>query len=211
MTWSVGDDIVLQEVWRGRLWAARPLRVVDDTDDRLILWCPKGTSRKVPKTPPTREKPPTRAESVTECMARLDWVFVDSEWDVSTLWFLWPGEWHAVWVSWFEPGVHWGWYGNLQEPFRRTVRGIETMDLMLDVLVERDGSWQWKDEDDFAAMIAKDLIDDATAQRVRGAGLEVVRKAEAGVPPFCDPWPAWRPDASWATPVLPDDWESING
>lgn len=24
MTWSVGDDIVVQEVWRGRLWAALP-------------------------------------------------------------------------------------------------------------------------------------------------------------------------------------------
>jgi hypothetical protein len=206
MTWGVGDTIVLQEVWRDRLWAARPMRVVEDTDERLVLWCPKGTVRKVPATPPTRERSPLRSERVGELMARCDWDHVDSEWDVSTLWFVWPGEWHAVWVSWFEPGVHWGWYGNLQEPYVRTTRGIRTMDLMLDVLVEADGRWRWKDEDDLQAMIDRDLIDDATVDVVRRAGLEVVRKSEAGEEPFCDPWPSWTPDPSWPTPVLPEDW-----
>ena len=210
MTWSVGDDIVLQEVWRDRLWAARPLRVVDDTDERLILWCPKGTMRKVPTTPPTRPRASQRAERVTECMAHGDWVLVDSEWDVSTLWFLWPNEWHAVWVSWFEPGVHWGWYGNLQTPYRRTRRGLVTMDLMLDVLIQSDGRWQWKDVDDFDAMIRKDLIDDATAQRVRDAGDAVLAKHAAGTAPFCDPWPAWTPDPAWPAPVLRNDWYAMD-
>jgi len=36
--WNPGDVIVHQEVWGGRVWAPRPLVVVEDTDERLLLW-----------------------------------------------------------------------------------------------------------------------------------------------------------------------------
>src|SRR5437899_1839752 len=32
-TWSPGEVIVVQDVWRGSLWAARPVIVVDDGPD----------------------------------------------------------------------------------------------------------------------------------------------------------------------------------
>jgi hypothetical protein len=82
---------------------------------------------------------------------------------------------------------------------------------MLDVLVQPDGQWSWKDEDDLQAMIDRCLIDDATVAKVRDAGLEVVRRSTEGAEPFCDPWPAWTPDPSWPIPVLPDDWEELLG
>jgi Protein of unknown function (DUF402) len=41
-----------------------------------------------------------------------------------------------------------GWYVNLQEPFRRTARGIDTMDSVLDIVVARDGAWRWKDAEE---------------------------------------------------------------
>jgi hypothetical protein len=210
VTWGVGDTIVLQEVWHDRVWAARPLRVVEDGEDRLVLWCPKGAMRIVPTTPSTRERADSRAERIGRLMQLDDWVFTEHEWDVDTLWFVWPGAWHAVWVSWFEPGVHWGWYGNLQLPYERTRIGLRTMDMMLDVLVEPDHSWKLKDEDDFQQMIDRGLIDDATIEHVRAAAREVVRMSEAGDAPFCDPWPSWTPDPSWPTPVLPDDWDSLS-
>jgi hypothetical protein len=209
VTFAPGQTITITEIWRDKVWAVRPVRVVEDTDERLLLWCPKGTIRKVPTGPPSRPRLPTRAERLGLSMELCDWVLIDHTWDVDTLWFVWPGAWHAVWVSWFEPGVHWGWYGNLQEPFRRTGAGIETMDMMLDVLVERDGSWRWKDEDDFAAMLATGVVDEATAAAVRAAGHEVVRMSEAGEAPFCEPWPSWRPDPGWAIPTLPDDWDEM--
>ena len=43
---------------------------------------------------------------------------------------------------------HWGWYVNLQLPFRRTELGFETMDLVLDLIVDPDGSWRWKEDED---------------------------------------------------------------
>ena len=48
-----------------------------------------------------------------------------------------------------------GWYVNLQKPFRRTARGFETMDLMLDLVVEVDRSWWWKDEDELETFVVR--------------------------------------------------------
>ena len=40
-----------------------------------------------------------------------------------------------------------GWYVNLEEPWRASSLGWDTRDLALDIVVSRDGSWRWKDED----------------------------------------------------------------
>ena len=193
-------------MWRGRLWAVAPMTVVEDGDDRVVLWRPKGTMRKIPTSPPTRPLLQDRPAHLSTMMANCDWIYGDHEWDVDTLWLLTPGAWSSVWVSWLSPGVHWGWYINLQEPFRRSGRGFVTMDLMLDVVVETDRSWQWKDEDDFQAMIDRDLIEAATVTRVRAEAQRVIDDLEADRAPFNEGWERWRPDPGWSRPVLPDDW-----
>ena len=206
--WEPGDVIVHQEVWRGRVWAARPLVVVEDTPERLLLWIPQGTRRKVPSTPPGRVDPPTRRERVIENLARRDWVHVDHEWDMDHLWLLRPGDWHGLWVSWVG-GRHVGWYVNLQRPFRRTPLGIEAMDMMLDVVVEPDLTWRWKDQDEFADLVGRGLVDATTGELVRAEGEAVIGRVERREAPFSEPWPDWRPDPSWPEPVLPAGWDVI--
>src|SRR4051794_38971224 len=104
--WRPGDVIVHQEVWNGRVWAARPFTVVDDDGDRLVLWMPTGTRRKVPMTPPTRSDPGNLDERLVQLLDRRDWVHVDGVWDVDTLWIVHAGEWHSTWVSWLPTGEH---------------------------------------------------------------------------------------------------------
>jgi predicted RNA-binding protein associated with RNAse of E/G family len=138
------------------------------------------------------------------CLAYEDWVLIDHEWDVSTLWLMEPGALHATWVSFLDNGAHWGWYINLQRPFERTSSGVTTMDLMLDVLIAADcREWQWKDEDEFQAMIDWGLIDKHEAGAVRAEAERVIARAEAGESPFSDPWPLWKPEPSWGIPELP--------
>src|SRR5207248_6444394 len=50
--WTAGEQILVEEVWNGRLWSVRPVLVVDDRDNLLVLWSPKGSVRKVPTVPP---------------------------------------------------------------------------------------------------------------------------------------------------------------
>jgi hypothetical protein len=209
VTWSPGDTVVVQEVWRERVWAARPMRVVRDDGDLVALWFPKGTRWKAPTTPATRSRETDRGERLASCASLGDWVFRDAEWDVSTLVLLREGDWHAVWVSWLDTGEQWGWYVNLQLPTRRTERGLETMDLMLDVTIELDRTWRWKDEDELEVFVRRGVFDPAIAERVREEGLRVARRAERNEPPFDGPWPDWRPDPSWTLPELPAGWDEL--
>jgi hypothetical protein len=207
--WSPGEVMVIQEIWRDRLWAARPVTVVDDAGDALLLWCPKGTVRKVPVTPASRTPPPSRPEWFADLLGRCDWDLADSVWDVSNLWLLREGDWYAIWVSYLETGEHWGWYVNLQEPFRRCACGIQTMDLMLDILVDGDRAWRWKDEDDFAMLATHKLLDPEAISTVRREAAKVIGSVERGDPPFDRTWLEWRPDDGWPRPRLPEGWDRL--
>jgi hypothetical protein len=80
------------------------------------------------------------------------------------------------------------------------------MDLMLDLVVEVDRSWWWKDEDELEMFVARGVFDRSLADLVREEGLRVARRAERNEPPFSDLWPEWRPDPSWRIPELPPAW-----
>jgi hypothetical protein len=206
VTWRPGQLVVLHEVWNDSVWAARPMTVVRDEGDFVALWFPKGTRWKAPTTPPTRGREATRGDRLATCAALGDWVFVDAVWEVSTLALMREGDWHALWISWLDDGQQWGWYVNLQQPYRRTELGFETMDLMLDVVVELDRSWWWKDEDELQTFVERGVFDHSLAQRVREEGLRVARRAERNEPPFNEPWHDWRPPSSWSIPKLPPHW-----
>lgn len=210
MTWRPGDVVVHQEIWNQRIWAARPLVVVNDSPDRLLLWLPKGTVRKVPMTPPTRMDPGGRTARIIDLLDRCDWVHVDHVWDVSCLWILRPGDWHAVWISWLPSGEQFGWYINLQRPFRRTAIGIESMDMMLDVVATPDRHWSWKDDDEFEQILERRIFNQATGERVRTEATGVIHRLETNASPFNEGWEEWRPDPSWSIPQLQPGWDDAS-
>lgn len=203
-TWSRGDVIVVRDVFAGRIWADRPVIVVEDSTDVLALWCPIGTIRKVPITSESLPTGLTRGEWLVRALSRREWTLEDAAWDVSSLMLHRQGDWYAVWLSFLESGEHWGWYVNFQEPYRRTELGIETMDLALDIIAEPDrSSWRWKDEDEFALLIEQDVIGAEVADRVRCEAEAVIGRIERDEPPFDSAWPTWKPDPAWRAPRLP--------
>lgn len=207
--WRGGEVVVHQEVWDGRLWAARPLRVVEDSEERTLLWIPQGTRRKVPITPPHRLDPPDIHTRTIANLHYRDWLLGDHTWDVSSLWILRPHRWHSTWVSWLADGSHFGWYINLQRPMRRNPLGFEAMDLMLDVVAEPDLSWRWKDRDEFEQIVERGIFEPDLADRVMAEALSLIDDLEHRRPPFDGDWPSWRPDPSWDRPSLPDGWDRI--
>jgi hypothetical protein len=193
---------VVQEIWEGRVWAARPMHVVRDEGDLAALWFPRGTRWKAPTAPPERPREADRGKRLAECAIRGDWVLRDAEWDVDTLVLMREEDWHALWVSWLPSGDHWGWYVNLQRPFRRTELGFETMDLVLDLIVDPDRSWRWKDEDELETWVARGVCTPELAKRIRAEGESVLARS-----PWPTGWEEWRPDPSWALPELPEGWD----
>ena len=202
---------MVQEVWNGRLWSARPVVVVEHTPNRLVHWCPAGTRWKVPQTPPTRERPVLRGERFAESLLRGDWILGHSEWRLPSLEFVERGENYAVRVTWAPDGEEfWGWYVNIQEPFRETRRGIQMMDLMLDLVIRDDHTWLWKDEDEVALFVERGLFNESLVEELRHAGTKAMRLHDERSGPFESRWATWRPDPTWAIPGLPDRWDELS-
>ena len=93
---------------------------------------------------------------------------------------------------------------NLQAPL--VVRGdrFDTTDWALDVVVDPDGSWRWKDEDDFAQALALGVFDEQGAAEIRAEGARVIAER-----PWPTGWEGWRPPPEWAPLALPEDWHVV--
>ena len=84
------------------------------------------------------------------------------------------------------------------------------MDLALDVLIDPDRTWRWKDEDELATFVTYGAFDAELAARARDEGLRVVEQAKRNEPPFCEPWrEEWRPDQAWRVPELANGWDRV--
>jgi len=197
--WSPGDPVVIRELWRGEVFAARPATVVEDQPDRTTLLVPAGVTCGVPVD---RDGAELR---VPDRPWRLE---VRERGPNDLLSFAWPDTSCAV-LRWYAPdGMH-AWYVNLQDPLRRTALGFDTTDHALDVIVALDGTWAWKDEDELAEAVAHGLFTAEDAERFRADGERAVARILDRQPPFDRDWSTWRPDPSWPAPTLPEGWDRI--
>jgi hypothetical protein len=95
--------------------------------------------------------------------------------------------------------------GRLYRDWPVAIRGnkFDTTDWALDVWVEPNGEWRWKDEDEFARAQELGVLDADAAARVRAEGEQVIAEK-----PWPTGWEDWRPPQSWQPLPLPDDWDA---
>ena len=180
-------NAVWRDVHRGRVWRAHACRVVEETEDVLALWIPRGSPYRVPagglRIPGDEwELEPGATKQDQLCVAR-------------------RGRAHSVFIHWASSGTVDYWYVNFERPLRRTPLGVDTFDEKLDLIVRPDGSFRWKDEDELEAAAALGLLD---ADAVRAEAARVLEEW-----PFPTGWEDWRPDPSWAVPRLPEGWDVV--
>ena len=195
-----GETVALRQTWDGRVWAARPATVVEDATEQTMLFIPAETSWMAPFHDGRRLK----IQQTEFELAPLRY-----EEEIHVLSFSWPDTWYAVLLFLRPDGSAHSWYVNLEEPLRRTELGFDTLDHELDVIVELDGSWRWKDEDDLAESIRRGVIPAEEEPRLRADGERAVRRIVDREPPFDRDWTAWRPDPAWPIPVLPEGWDRV--
>ena len=197
--WSAGDVVVLRELWRGRVWSARPEIVVEDADPGSMLYLPDGV----------RWRAAARGGELLRIPDGDDWELAERVWTKGPiLSWAWPGVAHAV-LLFFRPD--WSvrdWYVNLQDPLRRKAMGFDTVDHVLDAIVEPDGSWRWKDEDELEEAMARGAFTPAQADAFRAEGERAIRRILHREPPFDRDWTTWRPDPSWPIAELPPGWDA---
>lgn len=199
--WSVGSSVVLRETWRGRVWTARPVRVVQDAPELLVLHMQPGTVFKHPGDVPV--------------FLPDEWTLTDRTWTGGDALYLCPPDaWHMV-ILFFAPGPNRKldrWYVNLQRPLVRMEMGFDYLDQELDIVVAPDrSSWQWKDEDLFAESQRRGRISAQDAAQVRAEGERVIEQLTRGDSVFSQGWHDWSPPRDWPGPaLLPQDWETCD-
>lgn len=99
--------------------------------------------------------------------------------------------------------VHW--YVNFQLPLVRQADGYETLDLVLDIVVDPDSSWRWKDRAPFEAACKRKIFDVAVADAVEDEARRIQEEIAARSGPFDPRWSSWTAPADWSAPALPVD------
>ena len=195
--WRAGDHAVLRDIYRGKVAYVRPVTVVHDRTDEVALYLAAGT--------------PCKTVRGLEPLARGEWECVDRvQTRTNVLMLLEPDAWYSVWLMWnCDTGELWQWYVNFQSPFARSAIGFDTADKTLDITVDPQRNWQWKDEEEFEYAQRLGLIDSAEAERVRAAARDAIERIENARYPFTDEWLSWGPDPDWGLPAIPRDWHVV--
>lgn len=187
-----GDVALRREVLHGRPWSVTPTRVVADGPDLLVVFMPPGTGFGFP---------PHDRPHHWLLRGRTHWR------GVGKLQLHRPGDAYSVDLYWADDGRFKGWYLNLQDPFRRTPLGFDTLDHALDYWVPAEGGWEELDRDEFEEQVADGKYTAGQAEAIRATAAEVVAMLDAGACWWDPAWAEWEPDPAWPTPVLPAGWE----
>jgi hypothetical protein len=192
--WQPGDQIVRRELCLGRPWLGQAVVVVEDSGELLALYVAEGSELAYPDGDwpggrhPWHGKDRWRGHGVLQLQR--------------------PDEAHAVWLFWRGPKRALAfWYVNLQAPFRRTRAGIDTMDHELDIVIEPNGRWRFKDEELLDEWIRLGRWTEAEVAAIRAEGARVAAELEAGRRWWSDSWAGWEPDPAWRGGDLPEGWE----
>jgi predicted RNA-binding protein associated with RNAse of E/G family len=117
---------------------------------------------------------------------------------------VWPtffGATHSIGHFWDDTGgVFRGYYINLQEPLRRSVIGFDSIDHVLEIVVELGGAWRWKDEDELAEAIQFGIFSQLEAATIRAEGERAIASLPKHLPTR---WEDWKPEPAWPLLTLP--------
>jgi hypothetical protein len=196
-----GQTLLRRYFRGGRVSFLNVCRVIADDERGLRLWLPIGAPFWRLLTADGRDGHSAGVEEMaTASLGELVWQRSHA------MIFMPPDAAHTVWWFFSPEGEFEGWYGNLEEPYARWAGGVDTADQALDLWFEKDRSWRWKDEDEFAARIGHPRYWSVEeAAEIRSEGEKLIKLAEAGEFPFDGTWCDLRPEPG--PPLIrPLDW-----
>jgi hypothetical protein len=201
-----GRTIVAEERWHGLLWSAVPQRVVSSTAEELITYLPAGTvgmyatNRLLPEAAGlTRDE--RKLLALKTCIAQAGENFEAPD----KLHIYRPSRWARVNLGWDPSGAFMGWYVNFELPPEPAATGLVSKDLVLDIYVEPDRSWRWKDREDFHTAITEGILDASLREPLEVETEQVLVEIDHETGPFRPDLIDFRPRSDWRTPELPPE------
>jgi hypothetical protein len=204
---AAGSTVVRRDVLDGRVWTAVAHRVLADDGHQLSLACWPGCPSYVPTTWITwlhDGDDATRKQGIAN-MANHRWQLGAWTWEHTTL-LTWIGLDPDFSLMYFRPLADGTaqWKVNFERPVRRTVIGIDTFDLLLDLAGDATGErWTWKDQDEYRQARRLGLITDTEHQHIDLARQRAIAFVEAHNGPLAHDWSSWAVPEDWPALTLP--------
>jgi Protein of unknown function (DUF402) len=123
------------------------------------------------------------------------------------VWLMPFGAAHAIGHFWNDATDEFlGHYINLQAPLQRSAIGFDSGDHVLDIVVNPDGAWHWKDEEELSEAVQLGMFGPEQAAEIRAEGERVISRLDRLLPTG---WESWSPDPSWPQLELPREWRRL--
>jgi hypothetical protein len=207
--WQTGTGIALRGIYNQRPWYVESAIVVKDTPQEVALLVAPGAECAAPSEYIHGKHGKSQQWDRWELMLGNSWQLERYNWHTNRfLILLEPGKFYSVNYVWNHASdAFLCYYVNFQLPFERSQYGFDTFDLELDLVIEPDLSWKWKDVEEYQRGIQNGILRPEWVRGIERAKTEVFARLEGRLYPFDGSWLQWRPDSAWAASRLPAGWE----
>ncbi len=205
--WKCGDIIAWRGIYRKRIWHVQPTILVKDSPGEIVLTLLPGTECIAEESYPRGKK-----------NGRRRWFFVNEDWQLAK--YTWqtnrlllifePEKYYSTILFWnHESNEFLCYYINFQLPFQRHHCVLDTLDLDVDLIINPDFSYEWKDVEDYQKAIENEIIFPEWIEGIETAKPEIFEKLERRQYPYDGSWLNWAPNPDWSPPKLPKNWDKI--
>ncbi len=198
--WREGDVVVEREVWHGTLQVAIPTVVIEASEHVLVTY----TAPRAPLWFPDEAIYPGPT-------GRHPW-YGRTAWTGHGKLTITPtvGH-HSVCHFWQgQPRRFACWYLNVQEQVRPTSVGFDGQDLELDIVIDPDGAYALKDDDQLDVRVSEGRWTAAEAAAIRAIRDDIMTEVVA---PrgwwWSTAWTAWGPPPDLPVPSFPAGWRDV--
>lgn len=209
--WNPGDLTTLRGMYENRIWSAHSAAVVKDSPHESIVVVMPGAECEATDGYLNGKHGDKGKWDRWEDYRSNNPILQKFSWRANrALCILEPLKYYAINLFWRDDSNDFScYYANFQLPFWRTHCGFDSMDLEIDLIVNPDFSFEWKDIDDYQKGIESGIIRREWVREIETAKKEIFEKIEHRKYPFDGSWLNWMPDPNWSPPMLPENWDRI--
>lgn len=211
--WKPGDHCLLRGINRSNVCCAHSVFVVKDTSQESVLVVMPGAECALPAGYWARKENNDFSNGSRWVETRKPgFIMKPFIWQTKLmLMIMQPEKYYATYLFWrHETNEFAGYYINFQLPFRRVATGFDTLDLDIDIVIHPDGSWHWKDVEEYQQGIREGGILPAWVKAIEDSQPEVFAMMEKKTYPMDDSWLGWKPDTAWKPGKLVEGWSVVN-
>lgn len=210
MTIKPGTNIALRGMYNHRPWYVESAIVVKDTPQEVALLVAPGAECAAPPEYIHGKHGESHQWDRWGLMSGERWQLERYRWHTNRfLVLLESGKFYSINYIWNDASdAFLGYYVNFQLPFERSQYGFDTFDLELDLVIDPELRWRWKDFEEYQQGIAKGCLRPEWGQGVEQAKADVFARLEGRLYPFDGTWFQWRPNPAWAASHLPEGWDT---